>query len=661
MASGQGSKVRFTCVGLTDVGRIREHNEDNFLVADLGADKRGTSGEVLSGPVQQRGLALVVADGMGGAAAGEVASQMAVDTLHGEFKNADLGGTVKAEQNVIALLETGINKANESIFKKGQESKEHQGMGTTLTGAVVLGDSLYLSQVGDSRGYVLRKGKLVQMTRDQSLIGQLIEEGTLTEEQAEKLGGKNIILQALGVEETLKIDSKRYDILSGDVLLLCSDGLSGMVPDPKIEEILAGEPDLGKAARKLIEAANAGGGKDNITCILAKFEGEGLRDPLPPMTAAQTGGGRSPPPPPPRSKAGRNSVIATAAVLFVVGAVILWPKPKRLLLTVTPVGSVLAGPLEGKVTVSGEGFGPEEKPLAGDAIVEFSLPKDRDYEVVVEAKGYLPEKRTVSTRVDTVEIPETVRIVRVPGRSLDLVPPAFLGKPLSRVRVRFVPGEDQEAIEGQVLAQPGKVEFESKFPAGEWKAEVTRDGFEPRTQPFEVKSDEAHSLALEPLAEAKGRLSVNDLPEGAKVSLFDEDERLGDLVEVLPSRGTGPIEVRATKVTVRAEKEGYEFEPRAVDVAPKKDASVTFGTTKCIATVTGPGEGSAIFTPLFEAPGVRQQTVDFKKKGDSSKRFLHPGNWRVKWEPAAGAIPPEKEWRAEPGKVDSVDIGKMFE
>src|SRR5690349_923509 len=175
MASAQDSHIRFVCVGLTDVGRVREHNEDNFLVDMLATAKRGASGEVFSGPMQQRGLALVVADGMGGAAAGEVASQMAVDTLHGELSGADLGGTVRSEQNVIALLEGAINKANESIFRKGQESKEHQGMGTTLTAAVVLGDSLYLSQVGDSRGYLLRKGKLVQMTRDQSLIGQLIE------------------------------------------------------------------------------------------------------------------------------------------------------------------------------------------------------------------------------------------------------------------------------------------------------------------------------------------------------------------------------------------------------------------------------------------------------------------------------------------------------
>ena len=140
MAGNANSAVRFTAVGTTDVGRIREHNEDNFLAVDLGGDRKGTSGETLTGQVRPKGLSFVVADGMGGAAAGEVASQMAVDMLHGEFKNADFGNTVKAEQAVIGVLEAAIHKANEAIFRKGQDSKDHAGMGTTLTASVVLGD-----------------------------------------------------------------------------------------------------------------------------------------------------------------------------------------------------------------------------------------------------------------------------------------------------------------------------------------------------------------------------------------------------------------------------------------------------------------------------------------------------------------------------------------
>ena len=127
MAS-QESSIKFTFVGTTDVGRVREHNEDNFLAVNLAEDKRGGSGEVVAGSLPAKGLSLVVCDGMGGAAAGEVASQMAVDILHESFKNADLGGTVRAEPDVIGVLETAINKANEAIFRKGAESKEHQGM-----------------------------------------------------------------------------------------------------------------------------------------------------------------------------------------------------------------------------------------------------------------------------------------------------------------------------------------------------------------------------------------------------------------------------------------------------------------------------------------------------------------------------------------------------
>ena len=643
MASGQDANIRFVCVGKTDVGRVREHNEDNFLVVDLAADKRGTSGELLTGPVGQRGLSLVVADGMGGAAAGEVASQMAVDMLHGEFKNADLGGTVRTEQNVIALLEGAINKANEAIFKKGQESKDHQGMGTTLTAAVVLGDSFYLSQVGDSRGYLLRKGKLVQMTRDQSLIGQLIEEGTLTEEQAEKLGGKNIILQALGVEESLKIDSKRYDVLRGDTLLLCSDGLSGMVPDPKIEEILAGEADLAKAAPKLIEAANAGGGKDNITCILARFEGEGLREPLSPLTDAERAGGSFHAPPPPKSKAGRNAVIGTAAILGIGAIVLLLPKDVQLKVTARPVAGTIT--VRGAAEGGPDGFQELKEPFQPDVPVVFKLKRGKRFEVVVEAPGYREQKRPVSTEVETIEVPEGFELVRIPAKSLDLVPPPYRGKPLSRVKARLVPSEKQKADDKPIEAKddPADPEFAKEFPAGKWEVRVERDGFQPGKAEFEAKSDEVARVDLHPLEESFGDLAATDLPPGAAVTVFDQEEGLLEKpAPVHATRSTGPLKVRATEVIVKAAREGYEFQPQRAKVEKDKETTVSFAGSKGIVHFQAPDGGSL----RLKGPG----TVRIPFDGKPQRRTVDPGTYKATYtKPNGDEV--EFEVVVEPGQI----------
>jgi len=642
MAGNANSKVRFTAVGTTDVGRIREHNEDNFLAVDLGADRRGAAGETLAGEVRTKGLSFVVADGMGGAAAGEVASQMAVDMLHAEFKSADLGGTVKAEAAVISVLEAAIHKANEAIFKKGQESKDHQGMGTTLTASVILGDSLYLSQVGDSRGYILRKGKLVQMTRDQSLIGQLIEEGTLTEEQAEKLGGKNIILQALGVEETLKIDSKRYDILRGDVLLLCSDGLSGMVPDPKMEEILNAEPDPAKAGKALVDAANAGGGKDNITCIVAKFDGEGLREPLSPLTSTEKAGGTFRAPEAPKSRAGRNAVVGTAVVIAAVATFLFWPRAKTLVLTV--------GPVEATVTVKGIGEKADAVPETtqaskpGEAVL-FRVPKDMEVEVSAVAPGYEPEKKTVSTAVDQEQIQESLTMVRTPAKSLNLEPPNHRGKPLTGVRVLLTPQEGQIGPEQAILVQAGgPPEFDLPFPAGDWVARASRDGFEGAETPFASPSNEAKVVNLKEMTEIQGDLLVRDLPEGTTVTVHDGDEPLLETpATVLPSRTTPILKVRATTVWVKAEKKGHDFLPVKAEVKKGAQADASFGSQPArvsFQNATGPvrlrGPASVSFPPN---PG-----------GSTETKTVAPGTYRLTYQPADG---PEvtRDFKVEPGQI----------
>ena len=641
MAGNANTAVRYTAVGTTDVGRIREHNEDNFLAVDLGADKRGAPGEALSGAVRPKGLSFVVADGMGGAAAGEVASQMAVDMLHAEFKEADLGNTVKAEAAVIGVLEAAIHKANAAIFKKGQDSKDHQGMGTTLTASVILGDSLYLSQVGDSRGYILRKGKLVQMTRDQSLIGQLIEEGTLTEEQAEKLGGKNIILQALGVEETLKIDSKRYDILRGDVLLLCSDGLSGMVTDAKMEEILNAEPDPVKAGRALIDAANAGGGKDNITCILAKFEGEGLREPLSPLTAAEKAGGTFRAPEAPKSNAGRNAVVATVGVMAAVAVFLFWPRAKTLLLTV--------GPVPATVTVKGAGEhagkAPEQsKTSKPNEAVTFSVPKDIQVEVSAAAPGYENATKTVSTSVDQEQIQESLTMLRIPAKSLDLAPPEHRGRPLTGVKVLLTPKEEQSAPEQAIAVQAGGApEINAPFPAGDWVATASREGFEPAETPFNSKSGEPLVVTLGAMQEVLGELLVKDLPEGTTVAILDGEEPVLDApAPVLASRTTAALKVRATTLVVKPEKEGHSFLPKRVTITKGgPQAEVSFGDAPGKVSFKGVSGYIQLSGPA---------TVTFVITGGMTNiKTVAPGTYTLEYEPTDGPTM-SREFKVDPGQ-----------
>jgi serine/threonine protein phosphatase PrpC len=280
-----------TVAGFTDVGRVRDHNEDSFLVVDLAAEERTESGQTISLELGERGLLLAVADGMGGAASGEIASETAVDTLFDIFSKKEIVEGEADAERITSELDSSLKTANTTIHQRGLDEAEHRGMGTTMTAAFVCGDTVHLAQVGDSRAYLLRKGKLVQVTKDQSLISQLIEDGTLTEEEAEKLGGRNIILQALGVEPDVKVETKSMEILDGDILLLCSDGLSGMVKDPEMEGTLTSVPEVEDAGNKLIAMANEAGGRDNITVILARFEGPGLRPPLKAMDAESRGAG----------------------------------------------------------------------------------------------------------------------------------------------------------------------------------------------------------------------------------------------------------------------------------------------------------------------------------------------------------------------------------
>src|SRR5262245_5869493 len=229
--------------GRTDVGRTREHNEDSFVVADLTTDNASLEPEVLTHVAGLRGSLFMVADGMGGAAAGEIASAMAVEVVLGELRTQWLQADSGNPELFVRAIKRATKAANEQINTYAASHPEYRGMGTTATIAGLLGDTLYLAQVGDSRAYVVRQGVVRQITKDQSLMQKLIEAGELTEEEAEQSERRNIILQALGPEPSIKIDLTHQTVRRGDLLVLCSDGLSGQVPKEEIAEVVTKESD----------------------------------------------------------------------------------------------------------------------------------------------------------------------------------------------------------------------------------------------------------------------------------------------------------------------------------------------------------------------------------------------------------------------------------
>ena len=261
---------------LTDVGRTREHNEDTFLVADLetGTPLDFTYGyhEITADP---HGLLFLVADGMGGAASGELASSMAsalvLEALRHTWKSADPSPDAFA-----AALRDATILANTRIHQHARENPEHRGMGTTATIAGLLGDRLFMAQVGDSRAYMVRDGEVQQLTKDQSLMQRLVEAGELTAEEAEVSERRNIILQALGPEAHVTIDLTHQQVRRGDMLILCSDGLSGLVRASEMARTAIEEQDVRSICKRLIDRANQLGGPDNITVIAARFDGDAL-------------------------------------------------------------------------------------------------------------------------------------------------------------------------------------------------------------------------------------------------------------------------------------------------------------------------------------------------------------------------------------------------
>lgn len=260
----------------TDVGRTREHNEDSFIVVNLSEGEPLRFERLVEQPADPAATLFMVADGMGGAAAGEVASATAVDVVLRHLRERFADNREVAPADLATELARAAEKANWSIFQQAVNRPELRGMGTTATIAALLTDTLYLAQVGDSRAYLIRGGKATQLTKDQSLMQKLIEAGELTEEEAKLSERRNIILQALGPEANVKVDVTVQVLRRGDVVLLCSDGLSGLVRPDDMARVVDEELDLSVACDRLVAMANDQGGPDNITVVAARFEGRGL-------------------------------------------------------------------------------------------------------------------------------------------------------------------------------------------------------------------------------------------------------------------------------------------------------------------------------------------------------------------------------------------------
>lgn len=272
-STGRAGIISLNVFGRTDVGQIREHNEDNFLVADLTRKTRSLTETERRPVVGARGVVLGVCDGMGGAAAGEVASQMAVNIIYERFIESE----ATADHDTLARrLVRAVEAAGQRIFNEARMDRTRRGMGTTATIAALVDARMFVAQVGDSRAYILRNGQLIQVTRDQSLVTQLIEAGQLTEEEAETFEHNNIILQALGTADTVQVDLTYVDLRRGDRLMMCSDGLTGMIRAEEIRQVLINQVDPLQACKELTDRANAAGGHDNITVIVADFEGDAL-------------------------------------------------------------------------------------------------------------------------------------------------------------------------------------------------------------------------------------------------------------------------------------------------------------------------------------------------------------------------------------------------
>jgi serine/threonine protein phosphatase PrpC len=258
----KGVRVRIASGGVTNAGRVRANNEDNYKMVD---------------PLNL----YVLSDGMGGEAHGEIASAMAVETVVKHCIDietnpaAKIIGAVQPSWSArTKRLSTAVHLANSSIFKSAEKNPDQHGMGATLTAVWIDGAKLSIAHVGDSRAYLLRGGTLLQLTRDHSLVAEQVRRGILTAAEAEESDMQSVLLRALGAQAEIEVDAEEHTLFPRDVLLLCSDGLTRVVTEPEIAGTLQSETDPAQAAEKLVAMANERGGPDNITVLVVRLDKE---------------------------------------------------------------------------------------------------------------------------------------------------------------------------------------------------------------------------------------------------------------------------------------------------------------------------------------------------------------------------------------------------
>ncbi len=627
MAEDPAADARAVVMGRTDVGRVREHNEDSFLVMNRADGRRGENGKQFVAALDGA-LLVVVCDGMGGAAAGEVASRMACDRMAAQLGKADFKSSTPDQ--VAALMDQAVQLANTDIHDAAKADSAQKGMGTTMTAAVVTPAGLFVSQVGDSRAYLLRKSLLNQITKDQSLIGQLIEEGTLTEEEAEKLGGRNIVLQAVGVEETLRVDTKRFPVLRGDVLLLCSDGLSGMVKDARIQEILlaAGE-DVGKASEDLIAEANKNGGRDNVTAVVARFEGDGLRAP---MEAAGEGeidkagvAFKAPPPPEVPNPMKRMGFVGLGLLAFIGGLFLLLRKTNA---DVTVECHKMDG-VEVTLKSADGKFQYKATSKDGVASIEGVQPSEQEFDLVATAPGCFADTKKVGiheagqVKLDAWPIP-------MPGKEVTIVSSKT---PRVWVELAVKSTHDKVAPYDQRFELPecGKTRTLTNVPAGDVEVVATRGGFRDWRATLKLEPQATLPVVVPEMTEVKGVLVVECNVEGAHAEAFDDHGELLDRSDV--SGGSAKLKIRVGKQSLRVSKHGYRNFEDDVETSEGKDAkvSVTLSEELLQVTLAGPPNSEfRIWRATNDGP-VATTDVDQSAAGQSRPQNLKAGNYEIRW------------------------------
>ena len=252
----------------THRGRVRDHNEDYFLLPDPDSDFGADRSDTERGNTDREKALFVLCDGMGGTNAGEVAAQRAADYLMDRWKRSP------AEESPAGRLPKLIQEASDHLYALSLKHREYRGMGTTLVCATVLGHTVHGCSVGDSRVYHLHRGRLEQLTEDQSLVWQLYRDGRISKDDLRFHPRNNIVTHALGADGSLaedEVETFTAEVEKGDILLLCSDGLTDMLSDEDVREILCAADTLGEKADRLVEAANSAGGRDNVTVVLVEL------------------------------------------------------------------------------------------------------------------------------------------------------------------------------------------------------------------------------------------------------------------------------------------------------------------------------------------------------------------------------------------------------